>query len=80
MVSLFFGWEKIQCWIKEAGIKIYALWLPQKRRGQTCVEQAGCYIDGKKLDREKERESEREHTAIPFSGHCHQLLAQFLFF
>lgn len=78
IVSLFFWWEKIQWWMKEAGIKICALWLPQRRRDQTCVEQrkqAGCYIDGK-----KKRESESEHTAIPFSGRRHQLLALFPFF
>ncbi len=44
--------------MKEAGIKICALWLPQRRRDQTCVEQgkqAGCYIDGKKRGREQEQ-------------------------
>lgn len=49
--------------MKEAGIKIYALWLPQRRRDQTCVEQgkqAGCYIDGKKK-RGRVQEQERAY-------------------
>lgn len=67
IVSLSFWWEKIQWWMKEVGIKICALWLPQRRRDQTCVEQgkqAGCYIDRKKRGREREQEQAYSFTIL----------------